>query len=92
VTRAVHVFVSGRVQGVGFRWSVRAEARRRELAGWVRNRRDGRVELVLQGEEPRVEGALAWLRGPSAPGRVDAVTSSPTEPAATTGFEIRPTT
>ena len=42
-----HVLVSGHVQGVGFRWSVERVARGEGLGGWVRNRRDGRVEAAL---------------------------------------------
>lgn len=62
-----HVFVSGRVQGVGFRWAAMEEAQRRGLGGWVRNRRDGRVELVICGTHDAVLGMLAWLRrGPPA--------------------------
>ena len=45
----LHVIVQGRVQGVGFRWFVRTEARRLGLAGWVRNRPDGTVELRASG-------------------------------------------
>ncbi len=45
----LHVIVHGRVQGVGFRWFVRTEARRLGLAGWVRNVSDGTVELRAAG-------------------------------------------
>ena len=45
----LHVIVHGRVQGVGFRWFVRTEARRLGLAGWVRNVPDGTVELRASG-------------------------------------------
>jgi acylphosphatase len=45
----IHVRVNGRVQGVGFRWFVLAEARRLGLKGWVRNNRDGSVELEAEG-------------------------------------------
>jgi acylphosphatase len=47
---ALHVVVRGRVQGVGFRWFVRERARRLGLAGWVRNREDGSVEVHAEGE------------------------------------------
>ena len=47
----VHLEVGGKVQGVGFRWFVRETARRAGLAGWVRNRPDGRVEIAAAGTE-----------------------------------------
>lgn len=45
----IHLEVSGRVQGVGFRWFVVDEARRLKLSGWVRNRPDGKVEIAASG-------------------------------------------
>jgi acylphosphatase len=63
VTR--HLRVSGRVQGVGYREALRREALACGLAGWVRNRRDGTVEALLQGEAGAVERVIAWAqRGP----------------------------
>lgn len=62
-TRAVHVSITGRVQGVGFRAWVRDEAEARQLSGWVRNRRDGTVEAVFSGEAANVEAMLAACRG-----------------------------
>jgi acylphosphatase len=46
----VHVLISGLVQGVGYRFSTASEARRRHLAGWVKNLSDGRVEAVFEGD------------------------------------------
>jgi acylphosphatase len=54
----LHVRLSGRVQGVGFRWFVRERARELRLAGWVRNNRDGSVEVAAEGDA----AALARLR------------------------------
>jgi acylphosphatase len=60
-----HVYISGRVQGVFFRDSLREEATRRGVSGWVRNLPDGRVEAVLEGERPAVEAVIAWChQGP----------------------------
>jgi acylphosphatase len=55
-----HVLISGRVQGVSFRYYTMEEARRRNLTGWVRNLWDGRVEAVFEGEPDQVEAMLAW--------------------------------
>lgn len=65
VTR--HLRISGRVQGVGYRDALSGEARARGVCGWVRNRRDGTVEAVLQGSPEAVESVIAWAhRGPPA--------------------------
>lgn len=57
--------IAGRVQGVGFRDALCAEAERLGLHGWVRNRTDGSVEALVQGSEPSVEALAAWAhRGP----------------------------
>lgn len=62
---AVRVVISGRVQGVGFRWSVQREARRLGIGGWVRNLPDGRVEALFEGEDRAVESAVEFAgRGP----------------------------
>ncbi len=60
-----HVFVSGRVQGVFFRHSARVRAEELGLAGWVKNTRDGRVELVAEGPREQVEALVRWChQGP----------------------------
>jgi acylphosphatase len=62
--------VTGRVQGVGFRMFMTREAQAAGVTGWVRNRRDGTVEAVVQGPATAVERIIAWARkGPPA-GRV----------------------
>jgi acylphosphatase len=64
---ARRIVVEGRVQGVGFRAFTRATAARLGLAGWVRNREDGAVELEAEGEEHSLDALVAALRrGPSA--------------------------
>jgi acylphosphatase len=51
----LHVRISGRVQGVGFRWFVREEARRLGVSGWVTNLRTGEVEVRAAGEQSSLE-------------------------------------
>ena len=65
--------ITGRVQGVGFREALRGQALARGVTGWVRNRRDGSVEAVLQGDAAAVDAVIDWARrGPRA-ARVDRV-------------------
>jgi acylphosphatase len=59
--KSVRVLVSGRVQGVGYRYATRDEARRLGLTGWVRNLPTGEVEVFAQGPGPIVDQLLAWL-------------------------------
>ena len=71
--KQVHLYVRGRVQGVYFRAAAQREARRLGLTGWVKNRADGSVELLVEGEEDQVKELISWShRGPGA-ARVDAV-------------------
>lgn len=63
--KLVHLSIKGRVQGVGYRAFVELEAELRGLDGWVRNRRDGSVEAVVQGEQEVVNGLIeACRKGP----------------------------
>ncbi len=59
--RCIQVIVRGRVQGVYFRAFTRDEAESLGLSGWVRNRADGSVEALVQGEPQAVEKMLAWF-------------------------------
>jgi acylphosphatase len=61
VTR-VHVWVSGRVQGVWYRQSCAQEARAAGVAGWVSNMPDGRVEAVFEGDAAAVDALVSWCR------------------------------
>ena len=69
----LHLWISGRVQGVFFRSAMKEEADARGVRGWVRNLPDGRVEAVLEGDERSVRSLAEWARrGPPA-ARVDRV-------------------
>ena len=57
-----HAYFSGRVQGVGFRYTAEGIALELGLSGWVKNRRDGRVELVCEGAKPDIENLFARIQ------------------------------
>ncbi|MEQ9239093.1 acylphosphatase [Coleofasciculus sp. E2-BRE-01] len=84
-----HVFISGQVQGVGYRLSTVSEARRWGVNGWVRNLSDGRVEAVFEGDKSGVEEMINWChQGPSA-AVVKDVAVEYEEPKGLSGFETR---
>ncbi|MBL0715893.1 MAG: acylphosphatase [Desulfosarcina sp.] len=68
-----HVMISGRVQGVAFRWETLRVAERYQVKGWVRNLPDGQVEAIIEGLRPQVSAVLDWCRQGPAIARVDAV-------------------
>ena len=68
-----HIWVKGRVQGVGFRWYTRIKATELGLVGNATNLADGRVEVVVEGPQQACDDLLAWLRGGDTPGSVDQV-------------------
>ncbi len=77
----LRAFVEGRVQGVAFRWFVDRESSRLGLGGWVRNRADGRVEVLAEGDRGTLEQLLACLgRGPrlARVDRIDVLWEDPT--------------
>jgi acylphosphatase len=84
--KRARVLVSGRVQGVGFRMATIERARSRGVAGQVRNRADGAVEAVFEGEADAVDALIAWCsRGPTG-ARVDDVKVDLETPTGATGF------
>jgi acylphosphatase len=88
--RVLELHIHGRVQGVGYRAALFAQAQRLGVRGWVRNRRDGTVQAVLAGTGDAVQRVLEWARhGPPSA----AVERIEVQPAAGefTGFELRPT-
>lgn len=83
------VVVSGRVQGVFFRDATRQRATAGGVDGWIRNRRDGTVEAVLEGPRDAVERVLGFCRtGPPA-SRVERVEVEEEEPEGLRGFTVR---
>lgn len=66
-TQRIHAIIKGRVQGVSFRYNTMQEARRLMLTGWVRNRHDGSVEVVAEGDKADLDRLTAFLqKGPPA--------------------------
>jgi len=88
VTR--HLVISGRVQGVGYRYYMQRKARELGIAGWVRNRSDGTVEAVVHGSPERVNAIVAWARrGPPSAVVAEVRVTDASGDFAT--FETRPT-
>lgn len=89
---ARHLQITGRVQGVGFRYSMQEQATRLGVRGWVRNRQDGSVEALVQGGEEAVAALTEWARrGPAGAHVAELrVASAEAEPSLA-GFEQRPT-
>jgi len=69
--KQIHIFVTGRVQGVFFRQSTRVMAIKNNVNGWVCNLDDGRVEIVGQGEEQDIDNLANWCKTGPANSRVD---------------------
>jgi acylphosphatase len=89
-----HLRITGRVQGVGFRDALRTEAITRRLVGWVRNRRDGSVEAVVQGEPAQIDSLIGWARIGPPTARVHEVLARPASGELEReyrGFDWRPT-
>lgn len=88
--KRAHVFVSGRVQGVSFRYYTVREAERQGVSGWVRNLYDGRVEAVFEGEQSAVEGMVNWCRQGSPSASVADLEVTWSEPVGEfDGFRVR---
>ncbi|MBI2379953.1 MAG: acylphosphatase [Gammaproteobacteria bacterium] len=87
--QAFHALVAGRVQGVSYRASARAEALRLGLCGWVRNLQDGRVEVWFGGEAEACARFLAWLRQGPPGASVSELLHEPVSYVAHAGFEVR---
>jgi acylphosphatase len=83
-----HVIVHGFVQGVGFRFAVERAARTRRVSGWVRNRADGTVEAVFEGDPADVDALVEFCRrGPRGAG-VDRIDVAEESAAGLAGFHV----
>jgi len=87
--KCVRVEVSGSVQGVFFRETVRRAAEAQGVAGWVRNRSDGRVEALLEGDDAAVDSVVEVCRTGPEGATVQEVSVNAEEPADLTGFQVR---
>jgi acylphosphatase len=83
------VVVHGNVQGVFFRDSTRTEAQKRGVSGWARNRSDGTVEAVFEGESAAVEALVEFARSGPSRADVDRVDVEEEQPEGLEGFEVR---
>lgn len=86
---SAHFLVSGRVQGVGFRYFVAGTARQLKLTGWVRNQPDGTVECVAAGSDEQLDQFEEQLRSGPPLARVSELTRQPAADPGLNSFEIR---
>ncbi|MBF2080472.1 MAG: acylphosphatase [Synechococcales cyanobacterium T60_A2020_003] len=84
----VHIFVSGRVQRVGYRFSTCDQAAVLNVNGWVRNLHDGRVEAVFEGSKVQIQEMLRWCRKGPPSAIVQDVRVEYEPPAGLDGFQI----
>lgn len=85
----VQVLISGRVQGVGYRYNTQKKAMALGLVGWVRNLPDGRVEAVVEGDRAQVTSLVEWFHSGPPAAVVEAVSSEGQPLQHFEGFEIR---
>ena len=89
---ASRLVIRGRVQGVGYRYAMADTAQALGVNGWVRNRRDGTVEALVQGEAAAIDAILAWCRQGPPSARVSAIDAMAAEvDAMLDSFEHRQT-
>ena len=85
----LRVVVSGRVQGVGYRWFVYERAQRLGITGWVRNRQDDTVEIEAEGGDAALDELIAEIRSGNPMARVDGLKSKKIAARGDTAFEIQ---
>ena len=85
--KAVQARITGRVQGVAFRWHTEEQARRLGVVGWVRNEPDGSVLVHAEGDEVAVNDLVAWCHHGPPSARVSNVAVRDAAPSGATSFE-----
>jgi acylphosphatase len=87
---SLEIFYEGRVQGVGFRWSVRNVAKGFDVTGWICNLPDGRVQMQISGDEEEVRSFVEAINQSELRAHIRGQTESKLDrPVAANGFEIR---
>lgn len=87
---SLEIFFEGRVQGVGFRWSVRNLAKGFEVTGWIQNLPDGRVQMQVTGRQDEVRAFVEAIGQSELRSYIKKQTeSTPAQPVKASGFEIR---
>ena len=71
--QCVRLFVTGKVQGVFFRQTLKVMAKKNDVFGWVKNLKNSKVEAVLQGDDEKINKLIEWARGGPANARVEDV-------------------
>ena len=89
--RTIHVLITGRVQGVGYRAWTQQEALIRGLSGWVRNRHGGAVEALFSGDDATIDAMIEACRIGPPSAEVDAVDVTDSTAPAPLGFRVLPT-
>jgi len=69
----IRIFVTGKVQSVFFRQTLKVMAKKNDVFGWVKNLKDGRVEAILEGDDEKVNRLIEWAHGGPANARVEDV-------------------
>lgn len=83
--------IHGLIQGVGYRESMRCEAEKLGVSGWVRNRRDGTVEALICGTDHAIAAIIAWTRTGPRFSKVERVLIENDEVITSVGFTVIPT-
>lgn len=89
--KRVHLYISGKVQGVYFRQGMKETAEKNNVKGWVKNLLDRRVEAVLEGEDPNVDAVVDWSHfGPAGASVIEVKVLTETSEEHLSDFEIIP--